>query len=80
MKKKLIATSILLSLLLTGCGNRQVFDTNWTFTKAKINFAGEIIEIELKSWKDYEDTTIRLIDKDGKVYLTDVKNVLLTNE
>lgn len=79
MKKKLIATTILLSLLLTGC-NRQVFDTNWTFTKAKINFGGDIIEIELKSWKDYEDTTIQLIDKDGKVYLTDVKNVLLTNE
>lgn len=80
MKKKLIVATILLSIFLTGCGNRQVFDTNWTFTKAKIDFGGEIIEIELKSWKDYEDTTVQLVDKNGKVYLTDIKNVLLTNE
>lgn len=80
MRKKLIISTILLSLLLTGCGNRQLLDTNWTFTKAKIVFNGEIIEIELASWKDYDDTSIQLVDKDGKVYLTDVKNVLLTNE
>lgn len=81
MKKKLIATTILLSIFLTGCGNRQVLiDTHWTFTKAKIDFGGEILEIELESWKDYDDTTIQLVDKDGNVYLTDIKNVLMTNK
>lgn len=81
MKKKLIATTILLSIFLTGCGNRQVLiDTHWTFTKAKIDFGGEIIEIEIESWKDYDDTTIQLVDKDGNVYLTDIKNVLMTNK
>ena len=81
MKKKLIVGMILTSMLLfTGCGNRQVFDTNWTFTKAKIYFAGEVIEIELEKWSDYDDTTIQLVDKNGKVYLTDIKNVILTNE
>lgn len=81
MKKKLIVGMILTSMLLfTGCGNRQVFDTHWTFTKAKIDFGGEVIEIELDKWMDCEDTTIQLVDKNGKVYLTDIKNVILTNE
>lgn len=81
MKKKLIIGMILISMLLfTGCGNKQIFDTQWTFTKAKIYFGGEIIEIEIDKWVDYDDTTIQLIDKNGKVYLTDIKNVILMNE
>lgn len=81
MKKKLIIGMILTSMLLfTGCGNKQIFDTQWTFTKAKIYFGGEIIEIEIDKWVDYDDTTIQLIDKNGKVYLTDIKNVILMNE
>lgn len=81
MKKKSIIGMILTSMLLfTGCGNKQIFDTQWTFTKAKIYFGGEIIEIEIDKWVDYDDTTIQLIDKNGKVYLTDIKNVILMNE
>lgn len=81
MKKKSIIGMILTSMLLfTGCGNKQIFDTQWTFTKAKIYFGGEIIEIDIDKWVDYDDTTIQLIDKNGKVYLTDIKNVILMNE
>lgn len=81
MKKKLIALTILLSAtLFVGCGNRQIFDTTWKFDKAVIAFDGERIEIEVDSWKDYDDTTVQIKSKDGKVYLTDIKNVLMITE
>lgn len=80
MKKKLLLAISFLSIFLVSCGNKQVFDTKYTFNKAKIFMGNEVIEIEVYKWKDYDDTTIQIIDKNGKVYLTDLKNVLLTNE
>jgi major membrane immunogen (membrane-anchored lipoprotein) len=80
MKKKLFLGLLLTSTLLVGCGNRQVFDTSWSFTKAIIVIGDEKIEVEVDSWKDYDDTTVQIKTKDGKVYLTDIKNVLLMSE
>lgn len=80
MKKKLLLSSMLISiLLLVGC-NRQLIDTSWNFDKAIIILGEERLEVEVDSWKDYDDTTIQIKTKDGKVYLTDVKNVLLIKE
>ena len=80
MKKKLILGLLLISTLLVGCGNRQVFDTSWKFDKAIIVIGDERIEVEIDSWKDYDDTTVQIKAKDGKVYLTDIKNVLMISE
>lgn len=80
MKKKLTGTLILGSLLMTGCGNRQIFDTTWSFNKAIITIGYEQIEIEIESWKDYDDTSVQVKAKDGRVYLTDIKNVVLIKE
>jgi major membrane immunogen (membrane-anchored lipoprotein) len=80
MKKKLIASILLLTSLLVSCGNQTFIDTNYTYNKAIINLGYKTIEVEIKEWKDYEDTSIQIIDKDGKVYLTDLKNVLLIKE
>lgn len=80
MKKKLIGVVMLSSLFMVGCGNKALLDTKWTFSKAKIYMGNEAIEVEVKSWKDYDDTTIQIEDVNGKVYLTDLKNVLLINE
>lgn len=80
MKKKSIAGILLTSTLLVGCGNKQVFDTSWSFTKAIIVIDDERIEVEVDSWKDYDDTTVQIKTKDGKVYLTDIKNVLMMSE
>ena len=64
---------------LAGCGNRQLIDTKWTFKKAKITIGNEMIEVNVKSWKDYDngDTSVQVVADDGTVYLTDKKNVLL---
>lgn len=80
MKKKLILGLVLSSTLLVGCGNRQILDTAWNFNKAIIIIGDEKIEVEVDSWKDYEDTTVQIKTKDGKVYLTDIKNVLMIKE
>lgn len=81
MKKKLIVLTLLLfTSLFVGCGNRQIFDTAWKFEKAIIIIGNKELEIEVDSWKDYDDTTIQIKTKDGKIYLTDVKNVLMIKE
>lgn len=80
MKKKLAIILILGSTLLISCGNRQILDTKWTFKKATIVIGNEAIHIDVDSWKDYDDTSIQIKDKNGKVYLTDIKNVLMMSE
>ena len=79
MKKGILILLITGSVILTGCGNRQILDTKWTFTKAKISIGNEMIEVNVKSWKDYDngDTSVQVVATDGTVYLTDKKNVLL---
>lgn len=82
MKKRLLILTIISTLLLSGCGNRQVFDNKWTFKKAKIVIGNETIEVNVKSWLDFEngDTSIQIVAEDGTVYLTDKKNVLLLSK
>ena len=79
MKKGILILLITGIVMLTGCGNRQILDTKWTFTKAKISIGNEMIEVNVKSWKDYDngDTSVQVVATDGTVYLTDKKNVLL---
>lgn len=79
MKKKIIATIILTSTLLVGCGNRKILNSEWTYTKATIILGDEIINVDIETWKKYEDT-IQIKDKNGKSYLTSTKNVLMTTE
>lgn len=82
MKRLLISTVVALSLtvVLTGCGNRALFDTQWTFKKAKIFLGDDVIEVEVKKWSDYDDTSVQIETKDGQVYLTDFKNVVLIGD
>lgn len=80
MKKKLITGLILTTTLFMGCGNRQIIDTTWKYNKAIIIIGEETIEVEVESWKDYDDTSIQIKDKNGNKYLTDIKNVILISE
>jgi hypothetical protein len=78
MKKGFIVLLFIGAMAFTGCGNKQIFDTKFTFTKAKIIMGTETIEVNVKSWKDYEnDTQMQIIADDGTVYLVDKANILL---
>lgn len=69
-------------MVLTGCGNKDLFDTNYTYNKAIINLQnGETIEVDIKQWTDYDDgEQIQVIAKDGTVYLTSSYNCTLIKE
>ena len=76
MKNLLLIT--LLSLLLTGCGNKQIFDTHWIFNHAVIEGVGEV---EISSWNDYEGSDmIQVTSKNGITYLTHSSNVILISK
>lgn len=71
MKKLLIiGLSLSLTFGLSACGNKQLFDTTYTFDRAIIKLANdEVIEVDIKSWTDYDGEQLQIISKDGTVYL-----------
>lgn len=83
MKKKLLVVVLATTMILglTACGNKDMFDTNYTFDRAIIALPnGEVIEVEIDKWTDYEDgDQLQIIAKDGTVYLTSTLNCTLIN-
>ena len=73
----LIGTAMLLSA--AGCGNKDILNTNYTYTKAIITLEnGEVIEGEIENWTDYGDQI--QVTMDGNVYLVHSSNITLINE
>ena len=72
MKKiAFLLITLLLSSVLIGCGNYDTFDTVYEYDRAIIQLAnGEVIEVEIASWCDYEGEQIQTTTPDGTVYLT----------
>ena len=75
MKKKVSILAIVCIVILSGCFggcgcNRQLIDTTYKFDKAIIDLGTEVITVEIKSWKDFEDGEYQITTKDGEVYLT----------
>lgn len=74
--KKVIAIILALVVIVvcfTGCGgyNKQILDTNRHYNRAIIQLAnGEVVEVEIDKWSDYEGEQLQIIAKDGTVYLT----------
>lgn len=74
MKKSIIAI-IFAATLLTGCGNYQVMDINYTFNYAVIDGVGEV---KIKKWADYQDSDmVQVVTDDDVVYYTHGSNVIL---
>lgn len=72
--KKYIIIFLLSTFALTGC-NEQIIDTNYTFKRAYIEGVGEI---EVSTWRDYENSDqIQITGKDGVTYLTHSSRVIL---
>lgn len=82
MKKKLlIMASIVGGILLTGCGNKTMFDTTYTFDRVILTLPnGEIIEGDIERWCDYEDGDQIQVKIDGVTYLVHSSNVVLIAE
>lgn len=83
MRKKFMITAIgaMLMAILISCGNKDIFDTNYTYTKAIISLPnGEVIEGEVENWTDYADGDQIQVTIDGDVYLVHSSNITLINE
>lgn len=69
MKKKVLLMALLTMVLFTGC-NRAIIDMTYGYDKAIIKLANdEVIEVEIKTWCDYEGEQLQIEAKDGTIYL-----------
>lgn len=86
--KKIITVCLLLCVMLAmittlaSCGNKDLIDTEYKYTKAVVLMPdGKVETFEVKSWCDYDQSDmIQFKTPDGKVYLTHSSNVLLIGD
>lgn len=79
--KKIFLLLIFISIFISGCGNKQIIDTTYTFTYAEIKMpSGEVVKGKVDSWRDFEDGDTVQIVINGETYLTHISNVVLTTK
>lgn len=82
--KKLLITAIAATALiasLCSCGNKQLFDTTYTFDKAIISLPnGEVVEGKVDSWTDYKDGDQIQVKVNGAIYLVHSSNIVLIKD
>lgn len=79
----IFAGLMLLSVLclFTGCGNRDYIDTNRTYDRAIIEMpGGEVMEVNVRQWRDYDGEQFQIIATDGTVYLVNSVNCVLIRD
>lgn len=79
MKKLIITILVVLTLFsTTACGNKQLFDTVYSFNRAIISLPdGTKIEGHVEGWKEYDGSDSIQIKIDGVYYYTHLQNVIL---
>ena len=83
MKKKIVTVMIagMMMLSLIGCGNKDMFDTVYTFDRAIIELPnGEVIEGKVDRWVDYKDGDQIQVKINSKTYLVHSSNIVLISE
>lgn len=78
-KRKTLAGLVMgLALLMSGCGNQQIVDTTWNYNYAILELPdGRIVEGDVQSWKDYENSDSIQVKIDGDTYYTHLSNAVL---
>lgn len=78
MKRKMLAGLVMgLALLMSGCGNKDMFDTVYTYNYAIMELPdGRIIEGDVEQWRDYEGDVLQ-VKMDGTVYYIHAENIVL---
>jgi major membrane immunogen (membrane-anchored lipoprotein) len=82
MKRKILFGVVLVStLLLSACGNKDWFDTTYTYDRAIVSLPdGTIIDGKVDKWTDYEDGDQIQVTIDGVTYLVHSSNIALISE
>lgn len=83
MKKaiiKFLVLTIILVFLVGLCAcNYQYIDLNLKFTNAYVKIGEQWIDLEIKTWRDYEGEQIQLTLKDDTVLIVHSANCVLYN-
>ena len=82
MKKILVVLALMvLMMALTGCGNRDMFDTIYTYDEAVLSMAdGTIVRGKVENWRDYKDGEQIQVKIDGVTYLVNSVNITLIHK
>lgn len=87
MKKSLTSKLIIVLLLLTilscsvlcGCNgcNYQILDTTYYYNKAYVKIGEEWVDLEIRTWDDYEGEQLQIKLIDGSILLVSSYNCIL---
>ena len=83
MAKRIVLVFMLVAMCLSlcACGNKDMWDTIYTYDRAIIALAdGSIVTGRVQNWTDYEDGDQIQVKIDGKTYLVHSMNVTLIAE
>lgn len=59
-------------------GNKRIVDINYSYDRAMIRMPdGNIMDIEISDWTDYEGEQLQVVDKAGNVFLVSSYNCVL---
>jgi hypothetical protein len=76
-----VMIAVMVACCLTGCGNKQMFDTTYTYNYAIVQLPnGEVVEGKVDSWTDFEDGDQIQVKIGGKSYLVHSENIALIDE
>ena len=73
IRKKAVAMALagtLTTATLIGCGNMDMWDTQYTFNKAVIINGNIATIVEISKWTDYDGEQLQVTTQDGMVFLT----------
>lgn len=83
MAKRIVLVVMLVAMCfgLCACGNKDMWDTVYTYDRAIIALAdGSVVTGRVQNWTDYEDGDQIQVKIDGKTYLVHAMNVTLIAE
>lgn len=65
--------------LFTACGNKQLFDTTYTFNYAMVKLPdGSVKKGKVETWDDYEGEQLQIKFTDGTTVLVNSTNAVLS--
>jgi major membrane immunogen (membrane-anchored lipoprotein) len=77
----LIALLVVMLFTLCACGNRDHWDTVYTYDTVIVQLAdGSVVKGKCQNWRDYENSDMMQVKVDGKTYLVHSMNCSLIAE
>lgn len=76
-----LAVCVATAALVGGCGNKDMFDTVYTYDKVIMEMPdGQVVKGDVESWTDYEDGDQLQIKVNGETYLVHSEDCVLISE